>query len=208
VCNACRGGLRADLSDIPWLYRRLANSLVLGSAAGQPRVAGTRPPPAPGTLDVLNLRGAAPPGSISREVLEGTDADTAHLLDQHGSVSIVGRLRAWEADIRDALGLAAPVFHGSVTQSVAYITAFLLRNVDRICDNHPAAAGFLAEVAQLRTECRALLGEGPRFIKLGPCPLCGKGLRVDPQASALTCAGCGETWRRRDWVALAQAVEG
>jgi hypothetical protein len=132
-------------------------------------------------------------------------------LDQHGPIPMLAVLLAWEQSVRTRFGYTRAVFGGSVRQAVTTTTRFLIRQSDRICDEDPAADALITEVRTVRAHCRALIGDTPHLIRLGPCPAthhdgtpCGAGLRADPHAATMRCSKCRTVYRRREWMGIGQ----
>lgn len=198
ICTRCRGKLRVNLADIPVLYVQLGDELPPGSGGG-PKISGTRTPPLPARLTPLSLRGKAAPG------------DSVHddYGDQAGHVPIVGTLETWDRDIRETFGYNAATFRGSVEQSVTSIVGFLLKQLGKVCDEHPAADEFINGVRDLHRQCRAAIGDLPTTMRLGPCPTalddgtrCGWPLNVDAYDDYVSCRKCRTHRERSEWLHL------
>ena len=212
VCDRCRGCLLANLADLPVLYRRLVEALAPGVGGMSAPVSGTREVPLPVRVDVLDLIGSPAPGDGIVD-LHG---------DQWGIVPVIAVLGAWERHLREAFGLTMAVFAGSVEQSVISAVRFLRCHADRACRELSSAPDLIAEVAGVHYQCRRVLGDVPRVIKLGPCPYviavvedlaggerairCGRQLAVAPEATSMRCRGCGTVYDRADWLAAGEAM--
>ena len=203
ICCRCRGGVRADLADLPSLYGRLRRSLVPGSAGPSQPITGTREVALPVRADVLDLIGRAAPG----------DGVVDLYGDQRGLVPVVAVLSSWEKETRRHFGYTVAVFAGTVEQNVGTVVKFLSVQADRICDDHPAAVDFIAEIATLHHTCRRVLGETEGVLTLGPCPTvladvvtCGAPLACNPRATSMRCRGCGTVYHRSDWLATGEAM--
>jgi hypothetical protein len=201
------------VAAFPALYVELGDVLLPGSTSG-PKVTGTRTPPIPARLEALNLRGRGASTAVSRWLLEQRGRPTEHLVDQYGALPMVAILGELEADVRATLGLSRAVFHGSTEQTVTAITRFLLAQLDSVCDRHPAVAEFAYDVRTLHHECKRTISEQPHRLKVGPCPMelddgtvCGTARSVDPKGDSMRCGGCGTTWQRWEWMALASTID-
>jgi len=208
VCERCRGRMRADLADLVALYTRLADELTTGSSSG-PKVSGSRTPPAPGRIDVINLRGNG--GEPSRHAIEQAGGNTDHLADQHGNTPIVAWLRGWEAEWRDRFGETSPRFEGSTEETVTALVRYLTRHLDKACDELESAAEFRSELRNLHRACEQAAAELVHLVKLGPCPgsgdqACGSLLRADPHATGVSCRSCGAYWDRAHLLFLGEVL--
>ncbi|MFF7022988.1 hypothetical protein ACFY97_18545 [Streptomyces klenkii] len=167
VHDGCRRRLDHDLTELPTLYRQLADALEPGRAGGDGRTS-SRTAPLPVNLDALDLRA---PGS-----------------------GIEGTLTSWERDVRDLLGWSPPPFRGSVEQQVDGAASLLCGNLTWICDEHPAVGDFAREIREVAGHARALtVGERPERRIILAC-LCGSPLTVTLSTTGVKCPFCSQQY--------------
>lgn len=169
---------------------------VLGGAgpvrgrSSQPRVSGSKEPPAPTSLDRIDLTLPARPASrrlFARGQL-GLD------LDQIGTLSTATILDTWVRDWRDTLW---PDQHLPVP-TVPELARWLRNRADEACDKHPAIDEFADEIKDLRRALRRQLGETTaqpdteryRGIACQKCDLRGVLMRR-PGSEYVECGSCG-----------------
>ncbi|MGK5733322.1 hypothetical protein, partial [Streptomyces sp. URMC 124] len=125
-------------------------------------------------------------------------------LDLRARGGIEGILTSWERDVRDLLGWSPPPFRGTVEQQVDGAAALLRSNLDWICDQHPAAREFAAEIRQTAGHARALVdGEKPERRITVTCP-CGSTLRVTISTPGARCH-CGQQYGHAEVLQLPMA---
>lgn len=185
----------------------LADRLPAGPVRGparQPRVSGSHEPPAPTSLDRIDLTLPARPETrplFARGVLGLDDDQTGHL-------STATVLDTWARDWRDSMwpeqNLPAP--------TVPELVRWLRDRADDACNLHPAIDEFAAEVKDLRYAMRRQLGETAaqpeteryRGVTCQKCDLRGFLMRK-PGSRYIECRACGllmtdseyEDWRDR-----------
>lgn len=225
ICTRCRGRLRANLADLPALYRRLADVMIPGTGTG-PKVSGTKTPPLPARIGPLDLRSPGARSDISRSELEAAGRNTDHLDDMTGDPPLIAVLLSWEADIRLHFTYNVLPFRGTTEQTIRASVDWLTKQLDKICDEHPAAEPFYDAIKTLHYRCLQQAGELKHMVVLGPCPntfdgdgqqvlddqgqavACGYVLRAEPDAtSGVTCRECGEYYSRQYFLWLRAQAE-
>lgn len=171
----------------------LADRLPAGPVRGlsrQPRVSGSHEPPAPTSLERIDLTLPSRPGCrrlFARGVL-GLDED------QTGSLSTATILDTWARDWRDRLcpDQRLPV------PTVPELARWLRNRADDACNEHPAIDEFAAEIKDLRHSLRRQLGETAaqpeteryRGVACQKCDLRGVLMRR-PGSHYIECGNCG-----------------
>lgn len=206
ICDPCRERTRLQLTDIPDQYARLTDALQPGSSPGGTPVSGTRTPPLPLRVDVLNLVARAPAGN-------GNIHDPYR--DQFGPPSIFGFLVSWENTIRAHFLHSMKTWGGSVEQTVTGSAGYLLGQWDLMADEYPAAPEFAAELAALMGTIRAQLDGPPLHTLIGHCPVdldtggtCGAKLHAEPFVTVIRCPRCHTDWPRERWLILGATLRG
>lgn len=172
VHDGCEDRIRENLQKLPVLYRQLATVLAPGRQGSDGGRGGTKTPPLPVNVAVLDLR--------ARGGIEGV-------------------LGSWERDVRDILDWGPPEYRGSVQAAVDASAQFLATNLPWICDQHEAAREFADEIRSLVAEAERLItGEKPERKVVVACP-CGQTLRVTVSTPGARCPRC-ETQYGRDEV--------
>src|SRR5690606_34873509 len=147
VCEGCRTKLAGWLREIPALYARLDPQ---PSKTGGEKVSGSRTPPVPPDLDVVDLTSPARPGS-SAVKWSGRWAALGGDPDQIGHLPVATVLDFW---VRDWIAndwcpgdhLPLPV--------VATLAGWLETRVDTACDYHPSIDEFAADIRRIHTTLR------------------------------------------------------
>lgn len=193
--DRCREGLDHRLSQIPGLYRLLADVLEPGSSTSA-RVSGTRTPPLPVRLEPLSLRG---PGGITTI------------------------LATWETYWRDLRGLPPVPARAGAEQLLAGETVvddlvkFLRTHLDWAIEHDPAVDRFAEAIRHTVQSCHNALGLGNDLMKLGTCPNvvddggtpCGQPLIADPHVDTIRgidCDRCKAHWTRAQLLALGETI--
>ncbi|MFP3986918.1 hypothetical protein U9R90_05325 [Streptomyces sp. E11-3] len=176
VHPGCQQRIHDNLTALPGLYRALADALVPGRRGGDGRTA-TRSAPVPCNLDTLDLR--------ARGGIEGV-------------------LASWAADLCERETWQLPQY-GTVEAAVDGYAALLERNLNTICDEHPAVREFADELRNIVGQARRILdGEKPpRRIPVA-CP-CGQVLRVTVHTPAIKCHGCDQQYGHDEVLRLPMA---
>lgn len=202
VCGHCRNALHHLLADIRDLWLRLPEALQ-AARGNQPKVSGSRNPPAPINLDAVDLAGLARPGSRAphaRGVLGLDDDQIGHLSTATDLEQIA---RDWREQLyANQLHLPAP--------DVPALIRWLDNRVEDACDRHPAMDEVDDELRSLKRALRATLSDYPPRPDLCHGVACKQ---CDMRAlyrgeTWITCGNCGLLYSEQeyhDWVKLLAA---
>lgn len=162
VHDGCRQKIRQNLLDLPGLYAALADTLEPGRSGDSGRSSSGRAAPIPCNLEALDLR--------ARGGIEGV-------------------LAGWSADLCEREDWQLPQY-GTVETAVHGYAELLLRNLQIICDEHPAVREFANELRQIAGQAERLTtgDRPPRRIPV-TCP-CGTILRITLDTPGARCPGC------------------
>lgn len=204
VCSGCRTSLDSMLGEIPALFARLDPRPAKTDAE---KVSGSRNPPVPPNLDVVDLTSPSRQGSIG--VRMAGDWWLTGDPDQIGYLSVATELDFWAQDIRNEL---YPDHHLPVP-TVAVLAGWLRVRLDRACDELPAVDEFAAKVKQIHRALTRQIGDQKRTgERVGKCPAilrddtrCNTTLYVDPYVSQIACTRCRTSWPT--WLHLMAALE-
>lgn len=157
TCVGCINSTRRQLLEIVDLYPEMSPQMAERAGAAAPLdPTGTRSSdiPMPGGDALVMLAG----GSGRRHYDDRTDVD-----------SIVGALALWEDDWRTHFGVKA----ATRTATLGNVTTYLLDNLARAAQWHPAFDEFAREVRQHHYAVLRVTGNGDVLEKGAPCPYCG-----------------------------------
>lgn len=171
----------------------LADALPAGPVRGlsrQPRVSGSKEPPAPTSLDRIDLSLPARQASVTLFARGEFGQDD----DQIGTLSVATILDAWVRDWRDSLWPD----HSLPAPTVPELARWLRTRADDACDQHPAVDEFAGEMKRVRHALRRQLGETTAQPETEPykgvacqkCDLRGVLLRK-PGSEYIECGNCG-----------------
>lgn len=184
LCRRCTDRISQDLTDLAGprgLYAQLGSVLTPGAGAGGPAVSGSRTPPVPLRIDVLNLMAAGGP--------------------------ILGPLETWVRDW-ETHGKADLCEAGTLQRRVDHAVGTLRFNLEWASRRHPAIDEFGHEVGLMVRACRGLLtGERPPRGIDAPCP-CGAVIRYTLNAVTRTCQGCTTEYGHGQLIQLTLAARG
>ncbi|MCX5584251.1 hypothetical protein [Streptomyces erythrochromogenes] len=162
VHDGCKQKIRENLLDLPSLYAALADALQPVRRGDSGRASSGRTAPIPCNLEALDLR--------ARGGIEGVVA-------------------TWAADLCEREQWQLPQY-GSIEAAVDGYTDLLIRNLDMICDEHPAVREFAAEIRQIVGQAsRLTTGEKPPRRIPVQCG-CGTVLRITIDTPGARCPGC------------------
>lgn len=206
-CESCRARIRSSLAEIVDLYALLPAMRKATRAPGD-KVSGSKDPPIPARIDVVDLSLPARPATralLARGVM-GMDPD------QVGDLSVATFLDTWVRDWAGIRGDHLP------DPNVVTLVGWLDVRLDWAMDSHTAIDEFSAElndfVRALRSATRT---DTYRGEKVGNCPVrlrddtrCNATLRADPYLDRITCGRCSTSWNRRDagWMKLRAQQDG
>jgi hypothetical protein len=201
VCRPCEDVTATRIAELPTLFRQLDNTAALMRGARRPGggTSGSKTPPIPPRLDVLNLVG---PGGVA------------------------ARLQAIEDSWRQALGWqlqthadAVRVFaswRSNPAQAVPAHARFIANNLLWACSSYESVGQDIDELRRLHGECKALV-DGDRKagrVQIGACPIrfdegvCGTALTATADSHRVRCSGCGTRWETLgEWRELRAAQE-
>ncbi|MGA4867597.1 hypothetical protein ACPB9J_33730 [Streptomyces lavendulocolor] len=194
ACRPCQIKTRTRLADLPGLYTQLDTTAqhMRGTRPSHGTPSGTKTPPLPLRLDVVNLTG---PGGIA------------------------ARLQAIEDAWRTALGRRIGTWAGSPAQAVPQHVDFLIINLERVCETYDSVGQDIDDIRRLHAETLAALTGDPRpgRVDIGPCPtphpdgsgtVCGQPLTATTNNHRIHCHTCGTRWEGlHDWQALRRAQQ-
>lgn len=202
ACRPCEDKTRIRLGELPTLFARLNTTAALmrGARKVGANTSGSRVPPIPPRLEVLNLAAVG---------------------------GVATRLQAIEDAWRQALGRRIePVTNGvrvfaawraNPARAVPGQVAFLTINLERACEGYDSVGQDINDLRQLQAECDNALNPDrrPGRVKIGLCPVVlddDAGIRCQAQLTASTgsflvrCGNCATGWDGKDeWKRLSQA---
>lgn len=182
ICRLCTDRISDDLADLAGkdgLYAQLGSVLTPGAGAGGPTVSGSRTPPVPLRIDVLNLLTAGGP--------------------------ILGPLERWVRDW-ETHGKADLCEAGTLQQRVDHAVGTLRFNLEWAARRHPAVDEFGREVHLAARACRGLLsGERPSRRIIVACP-CGGTMRVTLDTPGAKCPACSVQYGHAEVLRLPMAA--
>lgn len=169
------------------------------------RVSGSREPPVPVRLDLVDLTAAARLPNPTRGA--GYYPRSLWPEDQIGHQPVTTRLDLWARDwisYQRCPGNHLPV------PAVPTLVAWLRMRCGWACDEHPAVDDFAAEMRELRAVLRTANGDGPVYpepIPAVPCSGCDTKALFRPVNSPYRaeCGGCGKLYTEDEylrWIGL------
>ena len=191
ACRPCEERTQARIAELPLLFRQLDTTAALmkgGSRGGSP-TSGSRTPPIPPRLDVLNL---VSPGGMA------------------------ARMSAIEDAWRATLGWTIAPWRGSPAQAVPKLAEFLANNLLWACSSYEAVGQDIDDLRRLHGECTALVNDErrPGRVQIGNCPVqvgddaCWTPLTARADSHRVQCSGCGTRWETLgEWRDLRAAQE-
>lgn len=191
VCRPCGDRTAARIAELPALFRKLDTtaSLMKGASCGASPTSGSRTPPIPPRLDVLNL---VSPGGVT------------------------ARLAAIEDAWRATLGWTVAAWRGSPRQAIPQLAAFLGNNLLWACSSYEEVGQDIDDIRRLHGECLALVNDErrPGRVQIGNCPmnvdgeLCWQPLTASAASHRVRCSNCGSRWETLgEWRELQAAQE-
>jgi len=192
ACRPCEDATAKRISELPALFRQLDTTAALmkGASRSSSPTSGSRTPPIPPRLDVLNL---VSPGGIA------------------------ARLSAIEDAWRAELGWTIAPWRGSPAQAVPRLAEFLANNLLWACSSYEAVGQDIDDLRRLHAECTALANDErrPGRVQIGNCPvrdgvgdLCWTPLTARADSHRVRCGACGSRWETLgEWRELRAAQE-
>lgn len=190
VCDPCRADARIILLDVVDLYALLPEHLEPVRGVG-PKVSGSRTPPVPLRLDVVDLILPARNGNVH---------DDWH--DQYGQLSVATVLDGWVRDWAEVRHEHLPA------PTVVELAGWMLGRLSWACDEHPAVDECIAHLRSTRAVLRRAVGRTSGRVYIGVCPVeldegpCRAILMADPDVDVLRCPRCRTEWPRSRWLWL------
>ena len=191
ACHPCEERTAARISELPVLFRRLDTTAALmkGASRGGSPTSGSRIPPIPPRLNVLNL---VSPGGVA------------------------ARLSAIEDAWRQTLGWTIAPWRGSPRQAIPHHVEFLTNNLLWACSSYEAVGQDIDDLRRLHSECTSVANDErrPGRVQIGNCPvrvddeLCWTPLTATAASHRVRCGGCGSRWETLgEWRELRAAQE-
>jgi hypothetical protein len=191
ACRPCEDRTSTRIAELPALFRQLDTTAALmkGASRSSSPTSGSRTPPIPPRLDVLNL---VSPGGIT------------------------ARLSAIEDAWRASLEWPIAPWRGSPAQAVPGLVAFLANNLLWACSSYEEVGQDIDDLRRLHGECTALVNDErrPGRVQIGNCPvpvgdqLCWTPLTATAASHRVRCGGCGTRWETLgEWRELRAAQE-
>ncbi|WP_129711102.1 hypothetical protein [Haloactinopolyspora alba] len=187
----CINTIRRQTITIVDLYALLSAAIMTRAGAAPP-------------LDPTGIRGDNDhiPGGDALVMLAG-GSGRWHYDDRTEVDSVVGNLARWEDDWREHFGLGA----SRVKATLTGVTGFLLDNLARAAQWHPAFDEFATDVHVHHAAITRLTGHGDPTERGAPCPYCGRRIirrYIDPDPCDPECEHTGDGHdqggRRDEWV--------
>ncbi|MEU6543907.1 hypothetical protein [Streptomyces sp. NPDC046859] len=191
ACRPCEDATAKRIAELPALFRQLDTTaaLIKGGSRGASPTSGTRTPPIPPRLDVLNL---VSPGGMA------------------------ARLAAIEDAWRATLGWTIAPWRGNPAQAIPHHIEFLANNLLWACSSYEEVGQDIDDLRRLHGECTALANDErrPGRVQIGNCPntvdgqLCWTQLTATAASHRIRCSGCGARWETLgEWRDLRAAQE-
>lgn len=180
ACRPCEDRAAQWIAELPVLFRQLDTTAML--MKGSSRVSGpsgSKTPPIPPRIDVLNLVG---PGGIA------------------------ARLRDIEDAWRAVLGWTVAPWRGSPAEAIPQHASFLANNLLWACSSYEPVGQDIDDLRRLHGEVKAAAERKPKFgnVKIGLCPVrlddgpCGEQLYASARSFKTACVSCGSAWKGED----------
>lgn len=176
ACRPCEDRAAQHIAELPGLFTQLNTTAMLMKGSGRTSgPTGSRTPPIPPRLDVLNLVG---PGGIA------------------------ARLRDIEDAWRNTLGWTVAPWRGSPAEAIPDHARFLRDNLLWACSSYESVGQDIDDLRKLHAECTALAAgeKRPGRVAIGVCPArlehgpCGTQLTASTASHRVHCSGCGTRW--------------
>jgi hypothetical protein len=191
ACRPCQDATTQRITELPALFSRLDTTAALmrGARRSGAGMSGSKTPPIPPRLDVLNLVG---PGGAA------------------------ARLQAIEDSWRQTLGWTIAPWRGSPSEAVPAHAQFIANNLLWACESYEDVGQDIDDLRRLHGEMKAL-ADGERRagrVQIGACPVqsgngtCGTALTATADSHRVRCSGCGTRWETLgEWRDLRAAQE-
>lgn len=176
ACRPCEDRATQWIAELPALFSQLDTTAMLMKGASRASgPSGSKTPPIPPRIDVLNLVG---PGGIA------------------------ARLRDIEDAWRAALGWTVAPWRGSPAEAIPQHAKFLADNLLWACGSYESVGQDIDDLQRLHGECAALAAgeKRPGRVQIGVCPVrlehgpCGTVLTASTASHRVHCGGCNARW--------------
>ncbi|GLP64302.1 hypothetical protein TUSST3_09220 [Streptomyces sp. TUS-ST3] len=190
ACRPCEDATKARIVELPGLFRQLDTTAML--MKGSSRISGpsgSKTPPIPPRIDVLNLVG---PGGIA------------------------ARLRDIEDAWRKVLGWTVAPWRGSPAEAIPQHARFLADNLLWACGSYEPVGQDIDDLRRLHGEMTALVNNErrPGRVQIGNCPvrvgdeICWQPLTARADSHRVHCGTCNSKWETLgEWRELRAAQE-
>lgn len=204
ACRLCEQRTATRLRELPDLYANLNQTALLmrGTTTSNTPTSGSRTPPIPPRLDVLNLTA---PGGATRRLQDIEDAWRTALGWKHEPRTDATNLRTF-----------APWRSNPAADFQRHAT-FLTNNLGWACERYDSIAQDIEELRRLHAAITAALTGQPRpgRVPVGFCPTpnpdgkpCGTDLTASTTSPRIQCPTCGTRWTSPDdWRQLRDAQQ-
>lgn len=176
ACRPCEDSTARRVAELPGLFARLNTTAMLMKGASRiSGPSGSKTPPIPPRIDVLNLVG---PGGVAARLQDIEDA--------------------W----RKTLGWTVAPWRGSPAEAIPEHVAFLANNLLWACSSYESVGQDIDDLRRLHGECAALAAgeKRPGRVQIGLCPVrvedgwCGTALTASTGSHRVHCGSCGTRW--------------
>lgn len=176
ACRPCEDRTAQRITELPGLFAQLNTTAMLMKGASRiSGPSGSKTPPIPPRLDVLNLVG---PGGIAAKLVAIEDA--------------------W----RKELGWTVAPWRGNPAEAIPQHASFLANNLLWACSSYESVGQDIDDLRKLHGECAALVSgeKRPGRVQIGACPVrvdddwCGAALTASTGSHRVHCGGCGARW--------------
>lgn len=224
ICRPCEDKTRNRLTELPDLFARLSSTAALmrGASGGGAPTSGSKTPPIPPRLDVLNLVSAG--GAAAR--LQAVEDSWRQALGwdtpptvEHRTTFPITRTRDGQRHIGQPFRSDRVYPHWRTPTPDRLIPAritFLTNNLPWAADTYESVAQDVEEIRRLHAECKAAIANErkPGRVKAGLCPvrindqLCRAQLTAVATNHRIRCGTCGTEWADLGaWRQLRQAQD-
>lgn len=201
ACRPCEDVTASRITELPALFQQLNTTAMLMKGASRVggATSGSRTPPIPPRLDVLNLVG---PGGIAARL---------QAIEDSWRLALGRRIEARSDGVR----LFAS-WRSYPALSVPEHANFLKINLQRACERYESVGQDIDDLRQLHGQCKALTEQKPKTgrVKIGLCPVqvddepCQTQLTASTSSFTTTCPACGTSWEgEQQWRILRRAQQ-
>lgn len=189
VCSNCWGYTLDKLKVFPNRYEELAEELIPSKGKRSERVAGSKTPPLPVRIDILELR----TGGISKPLMKH------------------------EANIRIIQHHTKITFRGQEINRIAKSVAYLTAQGEWIYAHYDDVVTLAKDINNIDRQINTVLGNRSELLTIGKCPhqsddgeQCGAKLQINPASLTsfgdIKCKRCGTVWESTQWRLLGKML--